>query len=500
MKTGKTGPCVLVRGLKILGVLLILAVLAAAGYACYMFRDRSPGYSLRLDISPPNTTNSLRAGFARATINPDLSAPGKPIWLAGFSQHRTATKIHDDLEAVACVLDDGQTRLGIVALDAIGFFHDDVIRVRRLLKSESRIDYAIVCSTHNHSTPDLMGLWGPDYLHSGVNPRYREQVIQTAAQTLDRAAQALQPALVAASEIPLSPEGLVDDTRKPVVFDPNIRLLHFINSTNRTTIGSIVGWADHPETPWGRNTEITSDYCGVLRRTLEKGVEQEGQKLTEGVGGIHLYVNGAVGGLMSTTPNVSVHDPFGGRDFKEPSHEKSAALGHQLASHILPVLQSPNTVFTNAAPISIRARTMEIPLDNKAFLAATLLGLLDRGQAHWKAMRTEVALIRIGETAVACIPGEIYPEIINGGIEQAAGGDFEIAPVETPAIRTLMPGRVKFIFGLANDEIGYIIPKSEWDARPPYLYNSPKPVYGEINSVGPNTAPLIHAAIRELCQ
>jgi len=35
----------------------------------------------------------------------------------------------------------------------------------------------------------------------------------------------------------------------------------------------------------------------------------------------------------------------------------------------------------------------------------------------------------------------------------------------------MMKGEYKFVFGLANDEIGYIIPKSEWDEVPPYLYN-----------------------------
>ena len=69
-----------------------------------------------------------------------------------------------------------------------------------------------------------------------------------------------------------------------------------------------------------------------------------------------------------------------------------------------------------------------------------------------------------------------------------------------PPLRELMPGRVKFIFGLANDEIGYLIPKSEWDQRPPYLYGAKKPLYGEVNSVGPDAAGRLHAALRELCR
>ncbi len=61
-----------------------------------------------------------------------------------------------------------------------------------------------------------------------------------------------------------------------------------------------------------------------------------------------------------------------------------------------------------------------------------------------------------------------------------------------------MPGRVKFLIGLANDEVGYIIPRSEWDAEPPWLFGAPSRHYGEINSLGPGTGPAIHAALREL--
>jgi len=89
---------------------------------------------------------------------------------------------------------------------------------------------------------------------------------------------------------------------------------------------------------------------------------------------------------------------------------------------------------------------------------------------------------------------------INGGIERAPGGDFECEPVEVPPIRALMPGKVKFVFGLANDEIGYIIPKSEWDEKPPWLFGSPRQIYGEVNSTGPDTAGLLHQALRRLIE
>ena len=94
--------------------------------------------------------------------------------------------MHDDLWAVAAVIDDGSHRIGIVALDAIGLFHDDVVAIRRRVPAELRIDYTIVTSTHDHSAPDLMGLWGPRTGQSGVDPAYRDQVIAAAANSTRR--------------------------------------------------------------------------------------------------------------------------------------------------------------------------------------------------------------------------------------------------------------------------------------------------------------------------
>jgi hypothetical protein len=491
----------LMRLLKWGAAILLLLLLVLVWRGVSAFRDRVPGYTLDIRIDPANSRNEprpLRAGFGRVKINPDLSDPKRPVWVAGFGQNRAATAIHDDLCAIACVLDDGYARLGIVVLDAIGFFHDDVVAVRRACAEEWKLDYTIICSTHNHSTPDLMGLWGPSPLRSGVDARYRQQVISAAAQALGDAIHALQPARVAFHEISMTTDGLVADTRKPIVFDPDVRVMHFTRPANGSTLGTIVGWANHPETPWSRNTELTADFCGVLRDVLERGLTHEGRTLAKGLGGIHLYVNGAVGGLMTTHPNVAVNDPWLNQEFKEPSHEKSRAVGHQLAARILPKLEAASPS-TDTAAIGIRARTLELPVENKLFLAAGYLGVIDRGHVRWKKLRTEVAVVTLGDASIACVPGEIYPEIINGGIEHPEGADFDLEPVEVPPLRELMPGRLKFVFGLANDELGYLIPKSEWDVEPPRLYGS-KGVYGEINSCGPNAAPLVYGALAELCR
>lgn len=475
---------------------MLLALVALLGaWACWNLRDRNPGADFTLTLRPaPASTPLLRAGFGRRTITPDLTST---VWLAGFGHGRAATAIHDDLYAVASVIDAGEHRVGVVALDAIGFFHDEVLAVRRAVGSAARLDYVIVASTHNHSTPDLMGIWGPSDFRSGVDPAYRRQVVSAAAAALQDAVAALAPAAVSFLEIPLAPQGLVADTRDPQVFDATLRLMHFA-TPGGATIGSIVNWANHPETPWSRNTEVTADFPGYLRDALEHGVTLPDRRIA-GLGGIHLYVNGAIGGLMTTNPATAVVDPFDGRSYAAPSHEKARAVGRRLAAAIFeawPARAAPQT----APRLAVAARTLELKMDNTLFRLANAIGLFDRGQPRLNHVRSEVAMLTFGDAAIACVPGELYPEIANGGIVNPPGADLPGAPVEVPSLRELMPGRVKFLIGLANDEVGYIIPQTEWDAEPPWLYGSPKRHYGEINSLGPDTAPAIHTALRELAE
>ena len=113
--------------------------------------------------------------------------------------------------------------------------------------------------------------------------------------------------------------------------------------------------------------------------------------------------------------------------------------------------------------------------------------------------RNRKARVTYGFDEIALVPGELYPELSVGGIQKYAGADFPDAPAE-PAIKSLMQAPYRMLFGLADDEIGYIIPKSEWDNQPPWLQNAPKRWYGEQNSVGPEAAPIIVETLKELCR
>ncbi|MDQ7064715.1 MAG: neutral/alkaline non-lysosomal ceramidase N-terminal domain-containing protein [candidate division KSB1 bacterium] len=509
--------------LRIGGVFLLLLV-AVLFWIGYNVRDRHPGYSKNLSIDPPQTPAPIKAGFAARKITPqvpdtwtdadgdakfhpekgdtwqDGNRNGKfdGVWIAGFHNNRPAAGIHDDLWARAMVLDDGQTRIALVVLDAIGFLHDDVIEVRNRIPAELQVDYTIVCSTHDHEAPDLIGIWGPKILKSGVDPAYREMVIEQAAGAVVDAVQRLRPAKLRFAQDLESGKAWVQDSRRPYVLDPGIRVMHAVDAEADTTLGVLINWANHPETLWSDNLYITSDFPHYIRKFVEEGIKKDGKTVLEGLGGVAVYVNGAIGGLMTTKPEFGIRDPFADTTYAGATFEKARAQGAQVARVVFNLLKRTDLPTIHEGGIRLQARTIFIPMKNPNFRLAAALGVLDRGFSGWIKLRSEVSAWTIGPASFVTIPGEIYPEIVNGGIEAPPGQDFEIEPLEVPPIREMMPGEFRFVFGLANDEIGYIIPRSEWDEKPPYLYNASSSPYGEVNSLGADAAPVIHSAVKAL--
>ncbi len=117
-----------------------------------------------------------------------------------------------------------------------------------------------------------------------------------------------------------------------------------------------------------------------------------------------------------------------------------------------------------------------------------------------KYLRSEVNLLSVGSAQFLTIPGEINPEILNGGVETPEGCDFQIEPIEVPPLRELMTGTHKFVIGLANDEVGYLMPKSHWDTEAPYTYGVKKPMYAEVNSLGPDAGPTVYREAKALIE
>ncbi len=455
----------------------------------------------------PAQTNAqspvLRAGFSEIDITPAVGKDHSPVYLAGFGHNRLATKVHDPIMVRAVVLQSGDKKIALAAVDLVGLFLPSVERIRRQLPG---LTYVCVSSTHNHEGPDTLGLWGPNFFQTGVDPQYLKQVEAGVVKAVTQADKDARPVKVRIGKA--RDPHLLNDKREPYVKHDELVALQFDGETSpgvRSTSprGLIVQWNCHPETLASKNTEVSADFVAGTVALLKERYKCP-----------VVYLSGTVGGLM-TSLGVEVKDAAG-RPLADGTFAKADAYGRlvgKLAEDALSKSQ-PLTL----TPLSVRRKDVYLPIDNRLYVLGWQLGLLDRQAFLWKneyepgealkdkklpgqrvAMRTELAWLRLGALDVAIIPGEIYPELVLSKVQDPVdpGADFPDAPIE-PGIYAQLKGPHRMIIGLGNDEIGYIIPKRQWDEKPPYCYGRKSAQYGEANSLGPDTAPILCKALQEL--
>ena len=426
------------------------------------------------------------------------------VWMAGFQNQRPAQGIKDDLMAVAVVIDDGETRIGIISADTIGLMRKFVLSVREDVPAEWGLDYLMVHATHNHEGPDTQGLWGPSFFKSGVDDEYMQQLKQNFLRALDIAIENLEPAQMSLALIPTNPLIPIKDKRKPIVIDNDIRAILF-NRPDGSIIGSLINFGIHVELAWDKNLELTSDVAGYLRRGISDGIYYDNQLVKPGLGGTTLWLTGNIGGLMTSGPTDPIYDPFIKETITQPSHEKARAYGYSLANSVINAFHTGEFHPSPEPKLNVSSLELELGIENFMLSLGTVLGIIDSDpkfnfKPPFIRYLTEVAFIELGDATITGIPGELYPEIAVGGIENPQGADYTMAAQEIPHLRSQLPGKLNLMVNLANDAIGYIIPKSEWDDEAPWIYDEKEETYGEVVSLGPNTAPIIHQNIIKLIE
>jgi hypothetical protein len=268
--------------------------------------------------------------------------------------------------------------------------------------------------------------------------------------------------------------------------------------------GIIVQWNCHPEAMGSKNTLITADFPWATIHRLQ-------EKFSCPVA----YFTGAVGGLMAP-PDGVIRDARG-NGLEEGDFEYARCYGEAVAE--LAARAASDTQPISLVPFRVASRPLAIPVRNSLYRTASLFGIVRRPKTTWTgdprsvapperpvvpndlAIITEIAYLRLGELSVAAIPGELYPELVYGKFQEPAepNVDFPDAPLEKSIVQ-LLPDDRWLLLGLANDEIGYIIPRRQWDESPPFAYGRDKAQYGEVNSCGPEVAPILMQALSDCIQ
>jgi hypothetical protein len=245
---------------------------------------------------------------------------------------------------------------------------------------------------------------------------------------------------------------------------------------------------------------------------MESGVQWDESTGRDGLGGVSLYLNGTVGGMM-TSLRATVVDPLG-VSRRDNNWEKEDSVGMILGELALGALDDATAV--TDPELRVAARSMYLPVDNIGFQAMFQLGVFSHrpaynynpddpiGDDNPADVLTEISLLQLGPVRMITAPGEVLPEGVIGGYDgkylppgvsitqddNPNPPDLTKAPAG-PYFLDELGGDMNWLIGLGNDQVGYIVPPYDFILGPAeYLSEADGHHYEETNSLGPDTLPL----------
>lgn len=456
----------------------------------------------------PGRAPALEGAASKVDITPDLAT--EKVWIAGFgATGRKPQGVHDRLYARLLVLREGGRTVAVAAFDVLGLYLGDTEDIRALWTRGDPSKTLFVHATHTHSGPDTLGLWGPFIGVSGLNHAWQSRVDRLVADELARLEASLRPATLSGGAGTLDPRGLCRDSRDPQVIDPSLAVLR-VKDARGKAIATVVNWSCHPEVIGRANKLLTADYPGPLCARVE-----------EKTGGACVFLNGAIGGLM--TP-----------DTEKETFEEAGRIGAAVADAALALKAAPGA---EKSALAYRSERVLVPVENSRYLlflhALTAGHPLRRADgtpiASWRAwglslrhalfglsdadrprVETEVSVLDLGPARLLGMPAEIFPELAIGGYDgkyafgrpvvdpKGPARDLASAP-KGPYLRDLIRAPVPMLVGLANDELGYLVPSYDFKVRPGKTMLPRLPGhYEETNSIGPSATKLLTEAAARL--
>lgn len=382
----------------------------------------------------------LIVGADARPITPDLSTD--TVFLAGFDMDRPATAVHDDLMVRTVAISDGDGEPIVLSVC-------DLIGLTRVHSDKGR---RVVACTHTHHGPDGLGFWGKPFEGvTGIDHAYLQRVRGIVAESQAAAVAAMEPASIMAGSVAV-PE-LVKNLRNPTVLDDELSVVRAVRDDG-SVVATLLGYACHPEVVAADGTDVTADFPGHLCRSVEATV-----------GGVAVFAVGALGGMQS--PDTEVN-----------THEEAERFGRVLAEAAERALVG---VDADPAPtLGFGRAEVVFRLENPLYTMGMELGLVPQAELRGEDGVSEVSLIRIGPAMLASVPGELFPEL---GLQLKAS--MRAAGATVPVV-----------VGLADDELGYLVPAEDFVYPADYL--DPGKQYEESFSAGPTVAPAVTAALTAL--
>lgn len=459
-----------------------------------------PGNS-KEEFKSATATDAWYVGYSNNSIVTGNEVGGNGDYYVGGSLKVTkklATKQLDDQKVrVAAISDGGKINIFAV-IDAYGLANTDVRAIRKQFieqyKGDKEINTINISVLHQHSCVDTFGLNG-DIINalftsslknlfraktkSGKNEDYMKNLYEKTVDSMNKAVAGMKAGKLYFGKI--DAENYIRDKRDPQVFDHNLNRLRFVPNDGSKEIW-IVEAAIHCVGRGAGGTELTGDYPLYMERYINNNDNADFLYLE----GAELAISGNdrstvydddgnctyVGDVQTYADEHKVYDTddngnkiWNGKWIDESWNSDISdirAYGESLAIK----LEEINEEREIEPIINVAFKETYIKIDNNILVLAAKGGLLvnnvlKSGFGKFEIV-TEIGYAELGtDLSIALIPGELAPEIAFGGAEGADKSWYN-EDWDYPSFTEMVNGRELLVFGLMNDQIGYILPSNNW--------------------------------------
>ncbi len=388
----------------------------------------------------------LKVGLGEANITPPVG-----ISIPGYFEDRKSTGIHDELYAKAIILDDGKTKVVIISCDIIGIEQETILKIKESIEKELKVpkENIVIHSTHTHTGPAIVSAFGvsKDENYLEILPKLLLGSVIEANNNLKEAKIGLSSGTekdISFNRRYLMKDGTVrtnpgygnKDIIKPAgPIDPEVGVIKIEDKTGKLrgilvnfachldTVGSDLISAEHPGI--SSNNLISADYSGVISKLIKK---IKGEDL------VAIFATGTCGDIN--------HCDFIGGKLKRGYFNHTEWMGTILAGEVIKVLERIETqsqsilrIATKRLNIPVRSpspqdlkfaqRLVEVGIEglteeekkelkNRSNLFGNEIAwakeLIYLSREKKKTEEVEVQVIRVGNSALVCLPGEVFVE------------------------------------------------------------------------------------------
>lgn len=408
-------------------------------------------------------------GYSSDSLIEDFNIMNGDFYLAGsleVFEGRVPRAVYDDQRVRVYALSDGTSGTVVHAvIDGFGFARGDVEIIRARLAEfaeENNIISLNVSVLHQHSCIDTLGMNVPllkalvsntgnagagsigaeglldDYMVT-KNPEFMENLFVTTVACVEEAVSNMIEGTLNYGYANI--KEYIRDKRDPQSFDENIHRLRFTPDD-----GSAETWileAGIHCTGYGAGPDILSaDFPYYIEKNIN---EREGANV--------VYIQGAE---LAITSEGDLTNVEGESDLKNITYYANA---------IADKVRAIDNEITLDPVLNVAHQEVMVPVDNGILTLACregILGAIVVKDGEEYTLASEIGYMELGnEVAVFIAPGEFDPSIFYGNVTKPQDS-WDGASWDYPALKDITECDNVLVFGLANDQAGYVLADNEY--------------------------------------